>query len=341
MKKKFVLVLALVLLVAATVSAADIKFSGRVRQGCVFTFDGSSVSVASQRAKEGKFALKVADADGLWALSFADLKDSLDSNDKLPANATVELSKALAKSGVDMGDLSLAFSIGNNGADTGLRAYNDVTGNGYDKFKNNGTYSVSMTLGYGKLVSVKLAGDPVTVKNDATANAKSFVATALVTPMDGIQVAGGYAYNYKGGLGEVAAKNAVYGAGTVDIAKIAGLDGFNVKVSAVDHYAVDAKKNWLQANIALGIKEVDGWVEFRQFDHVNKLNVQANFNLVENMGLDVYYDAADFAALADNWDFGADVSYKLGGVSYSLNAQYTVAAGVKKFALTPAIDIVF
>mgnify|MGYP001396224958 CR=1 FL=1 len=359
MKKKFVLVLALVLLVASTAFAGDVKFSGRVRQGYVFRFytNGDAAKITSKRVKEGKLTFKVEDADGLWSLNFGDLNGTLDSNDKLAANASISLSKAMEKAGVDMKDWSIALGIGNTGADTGLRAYNDVNGNGYDKFKNNGTYSADVTVGYGKMVSVKVSADPVTVKNDTTENKRSFAVTALVTPVDGVKVAAGYGYNFVGGAtttaAPVTAKNAIYGAVTVDIAKLASMKDFNLKVSAWDQYAFKdtsttpetEAKNWMQANIALGTAKVSGYVEYSIFNKVQNLNVTANFNVVKNMGLDAYFDLGTMNDADEmTWDIGGDVSYTFGGVVYSLNAEYDHAkkgSDKHSFALTPAVAISF
>ena len=347
MKKKFVLVLALVLLVASTAFAGDVKFSGRVRQGYVLTFtNGSDATITSQRAKEGKLALKVADADGLWALSFGgDLKETaLDSNDKFGATATINFSTALTKAGVDMKDWTVSMGIGNTGADTGLRAYNDVNGNGYDKIKNNGKYSADVTVGYGKIASVKISADPTTTGQ------KSVAITALVTPVDGVKVAAGYAHGFVGGKA-TAAKDGIGGAVTVDVAKLASMKDFNLKVSAWDQYTFKQTNpdkdaaNYMQANVALGVAKVDGWVEYSIFDKTQNLNVQANFNLVKGMGLDAYFNLTTLNdADKTKWNVGADVSYTFGGVAYSLNAEYNHMEknnDKHTFALTPAVAISF
>jgi len=341
MKKKFVLVLALVLIVATTAAfAGDIKFSGRVRQGYTFKFENAngstSTSVAQQREKEGKLAIKVSDADGLWALSFGDV-GSLDSDDKLAASASVDLSKALATTGVDLGDVALAYTIGNNAADTVLNTYADGTSNHYQRIKTNGTMVTTMTVGYGSLVKVKLAADPT----DAT---KTFAASSIIAPVDGIKFSVAYGNNVKIQNGSIAAKNAIGGDANIDLAKLAALD-FKCSVSGGASYGIEEKNLVAFAQVTGGVEAVDGFVEYAYtVDKANYLKAQVNFNMVDGLGIDAYAELPDLAKISESkLTIGGDASYTLGGVSYSLNVEngYTASTKTNVFTITPAVAISF
>jgi hypothetical protein len=341
MKKKFVLVLALVLIVATTVAfAGDIKFSGRVRQGYTFTFKNvngtASTSVAPQKTKEGKLAIKVSDADGLWTLSFGNV-GPLDSDDKLAASASVDLSKALAATGVDLGDVSVAYTIGNNTADTVLNTYADGTSKHYQRIKTNGTMVSTVTVGYGSLVSVKLAADPTTAT-------KTFAASSIITPVDGVKFSVAYGNNVKIQNGTVAAKNAIGGDANIDMAKLAGL-GFKCAVSGGASYGIDEKNLVAFAQVSGGVDAVDGFVEYAYtVQKANYVKAQVNFNMVDGLGIDAYAELPDLAKISDKaLTVGGDVSYTLGGVSYSLNVEngYTATTKTNVFTITPAVAISF
>lgn len=74
-------------------------------------------------------------------------------------------------------------------------------------------------------------------------------------------------------------------------------------------------------------------------DSVFALNTQVNLNLVEGLGLDVYFNITDLANTGDSFKVGGDVSYKLAGAEFALNAEYAQAD--KAFSLTPKMIIVF
>jgi hypothetical protein len=88
MKKKFVLVLALVLLVATTAAfAGDVNFSGRARAGYVFKFTDSGTAITAKYPTEAKINFVVADADGLWTITYKTIGASavFGSNEKFGA----------------------------------------------------------------------------------------------------------------------------------------------------------------------------------------------------------------------------------------------------------------
>ena len=155
--KKILTILLVAILASATLFAVDI--SGRFRAGYTFNFN-DGVTVTPWKAKEAKLTFKVSDDAGIWTINIKDFQDSLDSNDKLAANLSLNMAALLADNGVDLGDVSLSVSIGANSRMTALSAYNDVTGDELYKFKNDGEYSTEIAVGYGDLIQTKIAVDP-------------------------------------------------------------------------------------------------------------------------------------------------------------------------------------
>ncbi len=332
MNKKFVATVALVLLVVVGLTAAP-TFSGRFRQGFSFNFNQSGNTVTEWKDKEAKLVFKVADENGLWAISFGTLNGtSLDSNDKYEANATVSFSKALALAGLDLGDFGISFSLGNMSAVTALSAYNDVTGNGYYKLKNNGVASGYVDLNYGSWVQVRASIDP-------TDTGRSGSVSTVVAPIDGVKVGFAYGYNMVSGIGSsVKDKHGINGSATVDIAALCDLD-FKLGLSFYDTYLLESSKNYLAANINGGYGPVWAYSEFFMFDGTMGLNNYVEFTGVENLGTDVYFNIANFTDVANTITVGGDVSYKIAGVTYAVNMEYGTAA--KTFSLTPYIVISF
>ncbi len=372
---KKILTIALVAVLAATSVFAGVNFSGRFRQGYKFTFaEGKDVASTAWRSNEAKFVIKASDDNGIWTISLKDI-GALDSNDKWAANASVSLTKLLAAAGVDTGDFSLDYNLGNNDRMAGLSAYNDVTASDYCMLNNDGTTSFELAAAYGKLVKFNIAVDPTVAPASVTAGSgfvfdsetgaakpaeevavakkeASTVISIASEPVDGISVAAGYAYN--GWIQDAtdAANNSkdegftdkhMIGASVkADIAKLADLD-FKLSVSAYDNYAVKGKINSFAANIASGVDTVDGYVEFAMKNTENKsvyaLNTKINFNVVENLGLDAYFKITNIEKTSDTFKVGADVSYKLSGVQFALNAEY--ARAKKEFTVTPKMIIAF
>ncbi|MFA6775783.1 MAG: hypothetical protein WCR76_05900 [Sphaerochaetaceae bacterium] len=335
MKKKFVLVLALVLMVAtAAAFAGSVNFSGRVRAGYVFTF-GSTNTITPKYNPEGKINFVVADSDGLWTITYKSVGDTFGSNEKFGANITADVTKALAKNGIAVGDLSLKYSIGSNWS-SGLTAYSDPNGNGYDVMDLASTYASSVTVGYGDLVTMKAIVDPTI--------SKTYSVTALFDLADyGVKASIGYGNNVKDDCDAatiVTADGAFIASATVDIAKLANLD-FKLSASAFEEYAVADEKNYMQANVMGGTDKVNGWVEYRQWDQTKLLNVKAVFNMIENGGFDAYGNITKLSDAGNNWNVGADLYYTLGGITYNLNGQYGLANGTATFAVTPKATIVW
>ena len=340
---KKILTIALVAVLAATSVFAGVNFSGNFRQGYKFTFaEGQDFASAAWKTEESKLSIKATDDNGIWTISLKNT-GALDSANKWAANASVSLTKLLAAAGVDTGDFSLALSIGNNAKMAGLSAYNDVTGNEYYKLKNNGKESFQLAAAYGKLVKFNIAVDPT----NKDGNKPSTVVSVLTEPVSGVSVAADYAFrgyfDDAAGVGSVTADHMIGASAKVDIKKLADLD-FMLNVSAFDNIALgDSKVNSFAVAVEAGVDAVDGFVEFAMKNaenaNVYALNTQVNFNVVENLGLDAYFNIANLEKTGDTFSVGADVSYKLSGVQFALNAEY--ARADKAFTVTPKMIIAF
>ena len=356
---KKILTIALVAVLAATSVFAGVSFSGKFNQGYTFKFaKDKDFASTPWKTNEAKFVIKASDDDGIWSVNLKNT-GKLDTSDAWAANASVSLTKILAAAGVDTGDFSLALSLGNNSKMTALSAYNDVTGNEYYKLKNNGSESFQLAAAYGKLVKFNIAADPTN-----NVNKPSTVLSLSTEPVSGLSVAAAYAYrgyfdNAVAGKG-VTADHMIGASAKVDVAKLADLD-FKLNVSAYDNIAfgnvlkynetsekVDTpvennKLNSFAVAVEGGVDVVDGFVEFAMKNEENAnvyaLNTQVNFNVVDGLGLDAYFNIADLANTGDSFKVGADASYKLSGVEFALKAEY--ASKDTSFSVTPKMIIVF
>ncbi len=308
---------------------AGVSFSGRFRQGYTFTFpeEGDATSKA-WKTNEAKLVMKFADDNGLWTVGLKNT-GALDSNDKWAANASFDVTKALALNGVNLDDFSLAISLGNNDKMTALSAYSDPTGNGYYKLKNNGKESMQLAMAYGKLAKFNVAFDP-------TSDGGSIVLSIKTEPVDGVAIAA--AYSYKGYLSDgfageegVAADHVFGFSANADIAKLANLD-FKFGVSAYDNIAlpegssVECTYNSFAVAVSGGVDLIDAYAEFTM---ANEIPENDSITDLENAG--------------NYFSVGADASFDLAGVTFALNADYTKDGKGKtgEFALTPYMIIVF
>ena len=367
--KKILTILTVALLACTTVFAA---LSGEFEAGYKFSFKDGKYAAESQDAKEGKFVLKVTDDANIWTINIKAL-DKLDSSNKLDGNLALDLDALLAANGVDMGDVSLALSIGNNSAMTALSAYNDVTGDAGYKFKNNGNYSTELAVGYGDYIQTKIAFDPRANTRDGKGNViegtgnGSIVLSAMTAPVDGVKVSLAYSRDaiiYAKGSDDNAiyAVNAFGGAVDLNVGALAGLD-FDLGVSVYDNYGWggtqkknDADElevlgkayNALAAAVYGGVDVVDAFVELRVDSDINAKAVttigmksQVNFNVVENLGLDVFFNIGNFDAFKTSYEVGGDVSYTLSGVKFAANLKYAGNTGNGVFSITPKVVVTF
>ena len=263
--KKILTILLVAILASATLFAVDI--SGRFRAGYEFKFNDAGVDVDAWKSKEAKFTIKVSDDAGIWTINLKDWGEidvsdggtvgvgSLDSNDKFGANLSLNMAALLAANGVEMGDVSLSVNIGANTRMTALSAYNDVTGDELYKLKNDGEYSTEIAVGYGDLIQTKIAVDPTS----EVTKKMPLVISAMTTPVEGVSLSVGYAYNgymYLASItpeGWVDSKGKPTTEGVVDhgvtvatnvnVGTLAGLD-FDLGVTAYDNIGFTGKNTY-------------------------------------------------------------------------------------------------
>ena len=356
--KKILTILLVAILASATLFAVDI--SGRFRTGYVFSFkDGVTVTPWKGNDTDGapgeaKLTVKISDDAGIWTINLKALNDgSLDSNDKLDANLSLNMAALLADNGVDLGDVSLSLSVGANSKMTALSAYNDVSGDELFKLKSNGSYSTELAVGYGDLIQTKIAVDPTS----AVTKEMPIVVSAMTTPVEGVSLSVGYAYNgymytaNKAAWGtktEGAVDHGVTVATNVNVGTLAGLD-FDLGVTAYDNIGFvgkDSTYNSFAAAVYGGVDVVDAYFEFRMdntkiadvADNVFGMKSQVNFNVVENLGLDVFFNIGNFETVGETFEVGGDVSYTVSGVEFAANLKYAGGAG---FSVTPKVIVEF
>ena len=344
---KKVLTVLLVFLLATTTVFAAMNVSGRFRTGYKFSFNDGFTADGWKENTEAKFTLKVSDDAGIWTVSLKDWGDgALDSDDKIKANLSLNFTNLLAANGVDLGDFDISASIGANGAMTALSAYNDVTGDEIYKVKNNGAYSSELAVGYGDLIKAKINIDPTYEPTKKMPVALS----VMSTPVSGVSVSAVYAYN---GLiyqvdkdTKVVVDHAIGFAANADFAALFGLD-FQLGLAAYDNVGLKdgGNVNTFAAAVYGGVDLVDAFFELRMNNELVKngtstfgMKSQVNLNLVENLGLDVYFNIGNFAETADTYAVGGDVSYTISGVEFAGNLEYAAGDG---FSITPKVIIAF
>ena len=246
--KKILTILTVALLACSTVFAAAVNLSGEFEGGYKFLFSDGEYSATTQDGKtEGKVTLKFTDDAGIWTVNVKGLA-TLDSGNALKANLSLNLAALMAANGVDLGDVSLALSLGANDKMTALSAYNDVTGDELYKFKNDGLYSTELAVGYGDLIQTKIAVDPKVVGSKF-----ALVASALTKPVDGVAVSVAYAHNGYFKLSDETEKtpeNAASVAADINVGTLAGLD-FDLGVTVYDNFGwqKDASDNAFAAAV--------------------------------------------------------------------------------------------
>jgi len=344
MKKKFVLTLALVLMVAASLMAATpIEVSGTFKASYKFEFASAGTTITAPNLDSGKTATtgRISVAGDFWKVTLrpGNTDNGLfTGGDNLAARADIFLDKALAEQGMDMGDLTVKLSVGSYDTMGGLSVYGDPNGtygDGYYNLTMRGANSAAVTVGYGDMVTAYLAFDPT------SATAKDVVASAKLAPVDGISVAFGWANNYTytvkaTGDPKVTGKNAIGASVAVDVAALADLD-FGLTVSASDLYVTDNKDNFLLAAVSASIEDIAAYAEYQLLDGTSNVIAKVTYNGIENSSVYAKLTLADLSDI--DTSIGAGASYKMGGVTYALDAGYAVAN--KTFSLTPSVKIAF
>ena len=305
MKKKFVLTLALVLMVAGTlVAATPIEVSGSFSAGYDFEFTAPTAGATGGSAD----LVTVLDFTGdFWKVSLANGSAVLfeDENTAVAATAEIYLDKALAEQGVDMGDLAITLHVGDDvsgSAKTVLADPNDwAAGMGMATTTDN----FGLTVKYSDMVEVYASVDP-------TVKALPMVVSAKFMP--------------------------------VDVAALLDLEDIALAASVEDIYLLDAETNQLNADVKAEVSGIGLWAAYQMTAaKVNKLAAKASYSTtVEDFDLSASFKAQmnDLSDIANTstYTIAAGAGYAMGGVSYALDAEYVIDG---TFTLSPSVSISF
>lgn len=337
--KKLLTILAVALLASTTVFAA-VNFSGSSTVGYQFNY-GNTPDKWSQLfygddgddTNPNTLNLTLSDENGVWSVGFRaglnDLKGNKDEGThekdtqgatlgdtgSMGGNVTIDFAKLFGLS-----DWTLKGGMIGNDRYTTLRAYSNQSGNNFDRIRTNGNSYVAWAgVGYGGFVEAQVAVDPgLNGGNDDNITTKSdILASALVTPINGIKVSVDYAWK-----GDDA--DGLFGAAAdFNLGKLLDLD-FNVGVSVADKYGIGPKTNDLAVTVYGGVDAVEVAVEYAYTAaKAHYLYAGANFNVVENMLLGAYFGANDVTDFANEFFVGGNVGYVISGMTFNLGLEYS------------------
>ncbi|MGE4455258.1 MAG: hypothetical protein AB7D92_12095 [Sphaerochaeta sp.] len=337
MKKKFVLTLALVLMVAASlVAATPIEVSGTFTSGYDFTFASTNAFAQAEDGSEAEVATVVDFTGDFWKVSLDGGTGVVYQTDAaVLATAEIYLDKALAEEGIDLGDIALTLHVGSGvsgAAPTVLADKNDFRdddGSALEMATAGDNFGI--TLGYAELVEVYFSVDP-------TLKALPMVAGATITPVDGVEATVGLTNDYAGNNGMLVSAAA-------DVAALAGLD-FALDVTGELIFDLDAETTVITADAATTIEGIGVWAAYiKNAADVSKLAVEASYAL-EVEGFTVtpsvkaqMNDLSNIVKATSEYTIGADAEYAMGGVTYALGASYAVNA--EEFTVSPSVSISF
>ena len=373
--KKFLTILTVALLACSTVFAA-VNFSGELKAGYTFVNNDNEWTshVMGQDGIDSnstKLNLSIGDEAGIWSIG---LEGVVNLDARLMGDITVDVLKAF---GLET-DWDFSVALLANDRVTGLRAYSNKSGFSLDRIRSNekGLWT-SFTVGYGDIVSVNVAGGPKLTNGgadgsnnlvgmDAATNVGDFIVSALVTPIDGLAVSGGYVFNGEEKISDV--DGSKYGDGSfnveveADIAKLIGSD-FTLGVGVADKYSLDAKANLVLAQVYGGMDFFTVAAEYGLVTAEGRTEhmfyVGADFNVIENLTLNVYTGSlklTDVAEYKDSFYVGGNIGYEIAGLGLNLNLQYAetpvgaigglgdIAQGgvaTTGFSITPSVTVAF
>ena len=378
--KKILTILTVALLACSTVFAA-VNFSGELVTGYNLNFDKDGNFSGHVFGQDGtdtnttKLNLGIADDNGVWSVG---IEGILVADGRVSGDVSIDMMKLF---GADS-DLSVKLGLAANDEQAALRAYSNQSGNNYDRIRTSaaGVWA-NLSVGYADLVTVTVAGSPATPAvadggdiagtyndyankvNEALpegtpdeektptikptgfgANGGDLAVSALVTPVDGVKVSVGYVLNGKDDDGT--GSEGLFDAADVNVGALAGLD-FDLGVSAAYKYGVANKQNVIAATVYGGVDAVNGYVEYAYLSGAkqNYLVAGANFNVVENMLLDVFVGANDLGTFGDTFFVGGDVGYTVSGVTFKLGVEYAAGDAFSYdetgFSIVPQVSVAF
>lgn len=321
MKKKFVLTLALVLMVAVTVAAFPVEITGAFKAGYKLTFDPTAITALDATEL---------DLDGLsvsgdfWKVGFGGGTISFDNDAANAATLTIYLDKALAEQGVDMGDVTVSLAIGNTANVKPSDVYSD-SNDAVAELAMVGVYSSKVTVGYTDMVTVEVATDPT------TAAGKPILLGAKFAPVDGVKAAVGYTNKTASGT-----KGGMTASALVDVKALADLD-FGMTASALTVFDFNTEVNNLYAEVKATVEDITAWVEYQLLNTTSNVIGKVSYAGIENVGLYAKLTLADLSDIATTIGVGA--SYKMGGVTYALDGEF--AAATSALTLKPSVKVTF
>lgn len=335
MKKKFVLTLALVLMVAATlVAATPVEVSGKFSAGYDFEFANKATNTTMSGGK-AELVTFVDFTGDFWKVSLENASDlQMATGDKNPVNAKAEiyLDKALAAEGVDLGDVALTLHVGTGVGGNVQTVSANVADDGVWKKTAVGIPSAvnfGVTLGYAKVASLYMTFDPV--------DGKAFAAGVKASPVAGVDATVGFS-NAVGG------KNALLVSAAVDIAELADLD-FALKSTVEYVVKLDPTVHKVLADVAGNYEGIELWVAYASdIETYHGIAARAGYATdIEDISLSAgaTLKVSDLSKFKDVYDvvIDAGAEYALGGVTYALDAEYGLKA--KAFTLSPSVTISF
>lgn len=203
-------------------------------------------------------------------------------------------------------------------------------------------------------------GDQYTGIGYAATN-PDFTVSALTKPIDGVAVSVDYARNGED-KSDDAVKTSPYGdkitngvigaAVDFNIGKLAGL-GFDLGVSLAERYQFEDEYNVFAGTVYGGVDFVTAYVEYALRSNAGAtsdqtkhyLHVGADFAVVDNMNLDVYFGADDILDFAETYHVGGNVGYSLAGVKYNLGIEYAKGGSFNYnnsgLSIVPSISVSF
>jgi len=337
MKKKFVLTLALVLVVAGTlVAATPLEVSGSFKAGYDFAFadTGNSTKPIQDHTANVTFEF----ADDFWDLEIGGAL--VYDEETLPtATANIYLDKALAEQGLDMGDLAVTLHVGtdvsgsapsvladkNGYADEYFYALSDVSVSGIGMTTGN---NIGVTVAYADMVEVYASAYPNTTF--------PMVIGAKVMPLDGVEAAVGFTNDYSG-------NNAMTVSAKADVASLAGLQDIALAATGEFFFDIDAETSAIVADVDGSYMGIGLWVAYyNSMSDVNYMAAEASYSTtVSDFDLSASFKA-DLGVIDtsddETYTIGAGAAYAMGGVTYALDAEYVFDGA---FTLSPSVSISF
>ena len=296
-----ILTIALVALMAASLFAG-VKTSGYVQGTVHADFDDGADAVVFAKDSDNKAQVNITDENKVWGTSITAQSDKFITKTWLDVMKVAKSENDIAvKVGFITRDRYATLSAWNANADLNNRWR--------VRFNDRGE-AVYGEVGYQKLVKVN-AGFQMyngVMTEDAREDKMSFLVSALVTPVDGVKVSGGFLSKYMGANND---DTAFVVASDIDVAKLAKLD---CTIAAGVAYS-----KWDSADdgdvVAQVYGEYDGigaYAEMTMLDH-SELKVGATYAFNDKLDTHAYVQFADYEDIdfEQNVKIGGDFTYKL------------------------------